>query len=49
MRVMGRATQGVTLIRMDKDDAIAAVAKIDEEKEEGGEEEKKDGQTELDV
>ncbi len=31
LRVMGRATQGVRLIRLDDDDRIASVAKIDEE------------------
>jgi DNA gyrase subunit A len=36
LRVMGRATQGVRLIRLDDDDAIASVAKV-----EVGEEEKK--------
>ena len=29
LRVMGRATQGVRLIRLDKSDAIASVAKIE--------------------
>ena len=29
LRVMGRATQGVRLIRLDKEDAISSVAKID--------------------
>jgi DNA gyrase subunit A len=29
MRVMGRATQGVRLIRLDEDDEIAAVAKVE--------------------
>ena len=28
LRVMGRATQGVTLIKLDKKDSIAAVAKV---------------------
>jgi DNA gyrase subunit A len=28
MRVVGRATQGVTLIKLDKKDSIAAVAKV---------------------
>lgn len=40
IRVMGRATQGVTLIRVREDDAIAAVAKV--VKEEGDEEESHD-------
>ena len=31
LRVMGRATQGVRLIRLDEDDRIASVAQIDEE------------------
>ena len=31
MRVMGRATQGVRLIRLDDEDQIASVAQIDEE------------------
>lgn len=30
----GRATQGVTLIRLDEDDAIAAISKIEEQEEE---------------
>jgi DNA gyrase subunit A len=30
LRVMGRATQGVRLIRLDEDDSIASVAKIEE-------------------
>jgi DNA gyrase subunit A len=34
VRVMGRATQGVSLIRVDDDDAIAAVAKIEHEEDE---------------
>ena len=29
LRVIGRATQGVRLIRLDKEDAISSVAKID--------------------
>jgi DNA gyrase subunit A len=37
LRVMGRATQGVTLIKLDKKDSIAAVAKVIVE--EGDEEE----------
>jgi DNA gyrase subunit A len=28
MRIVGRATQGVTLIKLDKKDSIAAVAKV---------------------
>lgn len=32
LRVMGRATQGVRLIRLDDDDSIASVAKVEEEK-----------------
>ena len=34
MRVMGRATQGVTLIKLDKKDSIAAVAKVIVEEDE---------------
>ena len=34
MRVMGRATQGVRLINLRKNDEIAAVAKVDHEEEE---------------
>lgn len=34
VRVMGRATQGVTLIRLSEDDEIAAVAKVDIDDEE---------------
>ena len=30
LRVMGRATQGVRLIRLDDDDEIASVAKVEE-------------------
>ena len=33
LRVMGRATQGVRLIRVREDDAIAAVAKVMKEEE----------------
>ena len=36
VRVMGRATQGVTLIKLNKNDEIAAVAKVDIEEEEEG-------------
>lgn len=52
MRVMGRATQGVRLIKLNEGDEIAAVAKINEVKgviDNGEGEEEKDGQTELDV
>ncbi|MFI5219961.1 MAG: DNA gyrase subunit A, partial [Bacteroidia bacterium] len=35
LRVMGRATQGVRLIRLDDGDSIASVAKVEEEKEPG--------------
>lgn len=38
MRVMGRATQGVRLINLREDDAIAAVAKIDHKYHNGDEE-----------
>lgn len=34
LRVMGRATQGVRLIRLDDDDAIASVAKVEVDEEE---------------
>ena len=34
LRVMGRATQGVRLIRLDDDDAIASVAKVEIDEEE---------------
>ncbi|HLR91573.1 MAG TPA: DNA gyrase C-terminal beta-propeller domain-containing protein, partial [Atopostipes sp.] len=34
LRVMGRATQGVRLIKVREDDAIAAVAKVVKEEEE---------------
>ena len=37
VRVMGRATQGVTLIKLNDDDEIAAVAKVDIEEEEDNE------------
>jgi DNA gyrase subunit A len=38
MRVLGRATQGVRLIELRKNDSIAAVAKVDSSlAEEGGE------------
>jgi DNA gyrase subunit A len=30
LRVMGRATQGVKLIRLDGDDEIASIAKVEE-------------------
>jgi DNA gyrase subunit A len=36
VRIMGRATQGVTLIKLNGDDEIAAVAKVDIEEEEDG-------------
>jgi DNA gyrase subunit A len=36
VRIMGRATQGVTLIKLNGDDEIAAVAKVDIEEEENG-------------
>lgn len=36
MRVMGRATQGVRLINLGKNDSIAAVAKVTKEEEEDG-------------
>ncbi len=34
LRVMGRATQGVRLIKLDDDDEIASVAKVDDYSEE---------------
>ena len=34
IKTAGRATQGVTLIRLDSDDAIAAISKIEEQEEE---------------
>ncbi|MFN8143178.1 MAG: DNA gyrase subunit A [Bacteroidia bacterium] len=34
LRIMGRATQGVRLIRLDDDDAIASVAKVEVDEEE---------------
>jgi DNA gyrase subunit A len=34
LRIMGRATQGVRLIRLDEDDQIAAVAKVEVDEEE---------------
>ena len=39
LRVMGRNTQGVRLINLRNDDAIAAVAKVSASKEEEGQEE----------
>ncbi|HLP33591.1 MAG TPA: DNA gyrase C-terminal beta-propeller domain-containing protein, partial [Bacteroidia bacterium] len=33
LRVMGRATQGVRLIKLDEEDAIASVGKVEHEKE----------------
>jgi DNA gyrase subunit A len=47
MRVMGRVTQGVRIIKLNEDDDIAAIAKVDigEEKDElieGGAEQVKD-------
>jgi DNA gyrase subunit A len=40
LRVMGRATQGVRLIKIDEGDSIAAVAKVEVEEETTGENEK---------
>lgn len=37
LRVMGRATQGVRLIKIDEGDSIAAVAKVEVEEETNGE------------
>ena len=39
LRTMGRNTQGVSLIKLKGDDAIAAVSKIDHEEDEVGENE----------
>lgn len=38
VRVMGRATQGVRLIKLNGDDEIASVARVEKEDEEGGDE-----------
>ncbi len=48
LRIMGRATQGVKLIRLDEDDEIASVAKVDIE-EFGGEEIMEDATTDSPV
>src|ERR1043165_284580 len=45
MRVMGRATQGVRLIKLDNDDAIASVAKIEMDEAETDDKDKKDDGT----
>lgn len=37
IRVMGRATQGVRLIKLTKKDAISSIAKVDKDNEESGE------------
>ncbi|MCK9203917.1 MAG: DNA gyrase subunit A [Bacteroidales bacterium] len=42
LRVMGRATQGVRVIKIDEGDAIAAVAKVDVEEEENSSDESSD-------
>ena len=52
MRVMGRATQGVRLINLKDDDAIAAVAKvefIEGDEEEGEEEASENGTRDIDA
>jgi DNA gyrase subunit A len=49
LRVMGRATQGVKLINLKKNDTIASIAKTprnDDEKEQEGAEENQDQPTE---
>jgi len=43
LRVMGRATQGVKLIRIDEGDEIASVAKVEEEMQDNGSEEPVNG------
>ena len=46
LRVMGRATQGVKLIRLSDDDEISSVAKIEKIEDEEGEEEVTNTETE---
>ncbi|MBN8837920.1 MAG: DNA gyrase subunit A [Sphingobacteriia bacterium] len=43
----GRATQGVILIRLDEEDAIAAISKIEEQQEENGEETIEEGKEQV--
>ena len=46
---LGRATQGVKLIRVDEGDEIAAITKLDEKEEEIAENESTEGQTEGEI